>query len=196
MVTPFEQALTYAESFPRNRQPRFVVVCNFSTFRVHDRDACPPRRARGQVSRVHFGGAWAEPAPTGFRHRPRQQPIRTQEAGLDGGGPPHRRAARPAPGAVYRSGVRREPEGPQHPMRAPGVLPVLRGCGTLPQRRALELSEERRAKEHACRAQKALQGARHSDRKARPLRQVGQALPLRQRGFSRRNPRSPTSPTR
>lgn len=41
MVTPFEQALAYAESFPRNRQPRFVVVCNFSTFRVHDRDACP-----------------------------------------------------------------------------------------------------------------------------------------------------------
>lgn len=39
MVTPFEQALAYAESFPRNRQPRFVVVCNFSTFRVHDRDA-------------------------------------------------------------------------------------------------------------------------------------------------------------
>lgn len=39
MVTPFEQALGYAESFPRNLQPRFIVVCNFSTFRVHDRDA-------------------------------------------------------------------------------------------------------------------------------------------------------------
>lgn len=38
MVTPLEQALAYAESFPRNRQPRFIVVCNFSTFRVHDRD--------------------------------------------------------------------------------------------------------------------------------------------------------------
>lgn len=40
MVTPFEQALSYAESFPRNRQPRFIVVCNFGEFRVHDRDAC------------------------------------------------------------------------------------------------------------------------------------------------------------
>lgn len=39
MVTPFEQALAYAESFPRDRQPRFVVVCNFGTFRVYDRDA-------------------------------------------------------------------------------------------------------------------------------------------------------------
>lgn len=48
MVTPFEQALAYAESFPRNRQPRFVVVCNFSTFRVHDRDACPRAELAGK----------------------------------------------------------------------------------------------------------------------------------------------------
>lgn len=40
LVTPFEQALAYAESFPRNRQPRFIVVCNFGEFRIHDRDAC------------------------------------------------------------------------------------------------------------------------------------------------------------
>lgn len=143
MVTPFEQALAYAESFPRNRQPRFVVVCNFSTFRVHDRDAYPPFRARGQVRRVHPGGARAEPAPVGLRHRPRQQPIRAREAGLDGGGPPHRRAALPAADAVHRPRVRGEPEGPQHPVRAPGVLPVLRGRGALPQGRALELPEER-----------------------------------------------------
>lgn len=39
MVTPFEQALAYAESFPRDVQPRFVVTCNFGTFRVYDRDA-------------------------------------------------------------------------------------------------------------------------------------------------------------
>lgn len=51
MVTPFEQALAYAESFPRNRQPRFVVVCNFSTFRVHDRDTC---------SRAELAGKYVE----------------------------------------------------------------------------------------------------------------------------------------
>lgn len=39
MVTPFEQALSYAESFPRSHQPRFILVCNFDTFRVYDRDA-------------------------------------------------------------------------------------------------------------------------------------------------------------
>lgn len=48
MVTPFEQALAYAESFPRNSQPRFIVVCNFATFRVHDRDACPRTELAGK----------------------------------------------------------------------------------------------------------------------------------------------------
>lgn len=37
MVTPFEQALAYAEDFPQGQQPRFIVVCNFGLFRVHDR---------------------------------------------------------------------------------------------------------------------------------------------------------------
>ena len=39
-VTPFQQALAYAESFPRAEQPRFIIVCNFKSFRVHDRDSC------------------------------------------------------------------------------------------------------------------------------------------------------------
>lgn len=34
MVAPFEQALAYAESFGRNKQPRFIVMCNFGTFCV------------------------------------------------------------------------------------------------------------------------------------------------------------------
>lgn len=51
LVTPFEQALAYAESFPRNRQPRFIVVCNFGEFRVHDRDAC----ARNELAENFVG---------------------------------------------------------------------------------------------------------------------------------------------
>lgn len=39
MVTPFEQALAYAESFKQDKQPRFIVTCNFDTFRVYDRNA-------------------------------------------------------------------------------------------------------------------------------------------------------------
>ena len=34
MVAPFEQTLAYAESFGRNKQPRFIVMCNFGTFCV------------------------------------------------------------------------------------------------------------------------------------------------------------------
>lgn len=183
MVTPFEQALTYAESFPRNRQPRFVVVCNFSTFRVHDRDACPRVELAGKYVEFTLEELGRNPHLLDFVTDPANTRSEREKQVSMEAGRLHRRAARSAPGAVYRSGVRREPEGPQHPMRAPGVLPVLRGCGALPQGRALELSGERRAKEHARRAQRVLQGARHSDRKARPLRQVGQALPLRQRGL-------------
>ena len=39
MKTPLVQALDYVEELPRSEQPRFVVTCNFSTFRVYDRDA-------------------------------------------------------------------------------------------------------------------------------------------------------------
>lgn len=49
-VTPFEQALGYAESFPRNHQPRFIVVSNFSDFRVYDRDA----HSRNDLSDNHL----------------------------------------------------------------------------------------------------------------------------------------------
>ncbi|WP_415991426.1 DNA methyltransferase [Adlercreutzia equolifaciens] len=38
-VTPFEQALRYAESFKQSQQPRFIITCNFGIFRVYDRDA-------------------------------------------------------------------------------------------------------------------------------------------------------------
>ncbi len=38
LVTPFEQALIYAESLPLPQQPRFIIVCDFGTFRIHDRN--------------------------------------------------------------------------------------------------------------------------------------------------------------
>lgn len=42
MVTPYQQALSYAESFPLNQQPRFIIVSDFGTFRIHDRDKQDP----------------------------------------------------------------------------------------------------------------------------------------------------------
>ena len=38
MVTPYQQALSYATSFPLSQQPRFIIVSDFGTFRIHDRD--------------------------------------------------------------------------------------------------------------------------------------------------------------
>lgn len=43
MVTPFEQALAYAESFKHDKQPRFIITCNFGIFRVYDRNAYSKR---------------------------------------------------------------------------------------------------------------------------------------------------------
>lgn len=42
-VTPLQQALAYAESFPLSLQPRFLVVCNFATFRIYDRNTSGAR---------------------------------------------------------------------------------------------------------------------------------------------------------
>ncbi|MBP5621796.1 MAG: hypothetical protein J6X44_07260, partial [Thermoguttaceae bacterium] len=37
LKTPLEQALDYVDELKPQEQPRFVVTCNFSTFRVYDR---------------------------------------------------------------------------------------------------------------------------------------------------------------
>lgn len=41
-VTPFEQALSYANSMPYSLRPRFIIVCNFQEFRIHDLDHVHP----------------------------------------------------------------------------------------------------------------------------------------------------------
>lgn len=41
-VTPYQQALAYALQMPLNQQPTRIVVCNFETFRIHDRNKQDP----------------------------------------------------------------------------------------------------------------------------------------------------------
>ena len=36
MLTPFGQARRYAGYLPHNQNPRWIVVCNFAEFRIHD----------------------------------------------------------------------------------------------------------------------------------------------------------------
>ena len=38
LKTPLEQVCDYADDVPRGMQPRYVITCNFDTFRVYDRD--------------------------------------------------------------------------------------------------------------------------------------------------------------
>lgn len=50
MKTPLVQALDYVEELPRNKQPRFIITCNFQTFRVYDRD----RYSKSQLANNAF----------------------------------------------------------------------------------------------------------------------------------------------
>ena len=36
LLTPFQQAKRYADQLPNSQRPRYIVVCNFQTFHVHD----------------------------------------------------------------------------------------------------------------------------------------------------------------
>ena len=40
-VTPVQQALNYASALPLSEQPRYIITCNFDTFRIYDRDRNP-----------------------------------------------------------------------------------------------------------------------------------------------------------
>ena len=46
MKTPLVQALDYVDELPRPEQSRYVVTCNFGTFRVYDRD----RHSKSQLA--------------------------------------------------------------------------------------------------------------------------------------------------
>lgn len=48
--TSLIQVLDYVDELPRLEQPRFVITCNFSTFRVYERDAY----GRSQLSNNTF----------------------------------------------------------------------------------------------------------------------------------------------
>lgn len=41
-VSPFEQALNYANSMPNSKRPNFIIVSNFDEFRIHDLDTEKP----------------------------------------------------------------------------------------------------------------------------------------------------------
>ena len=36
MYSPYQQAKRYADQLPNSQRPRYIVVCNFQTFHIHD----------------------------------------------------------------------------------------------------------------------------------------------------------------
>ena len=77
-VTPFEQALAYAESFPRAEQPRFIVVSNFETFRVHDRDSASRDELAGKYLEFTLEELGDSPSLLGFITNPENSRIERQ----------------------------------------------------------------------------------------------------------------------
>ena len=61
MLTPFQQAQRYGGHLPHSKNPRWIVVCNFQTFRLHDmeRPNAPPEilalaNLEEEYSRLNF----------------------------------------------------------------------------------------------------------------------------------------------
>ena len=59
LLTPYEQALRYADALPDAEKPRWIVTCNFAEFRIHKPDRDEPtviklRDLRYQYERLKF----------------------------------------------------------------------------------------------------------------------------------------------
>lgn len=78
-VTPFEQALAYAESFPQSEQPRFIVVCNFETFRVHDRNSANREELPSRYLEFTLEELGDKPSYLGFIADPENSRIEKQK---------------------------------------------------------------------------------------------------------------------
>ena len=58
-LTPFEQALRYADALPTDKKPRWIITCNFSEFRIYKLNRAEPtiiklRDLRYQFPRLKF----------------------------------------------------------------------------------------------------------------------------------------------
>ncbi|MDR1185434.1 MAG: class I SAM-dependent DNA methyltransferase, partial [Coriobacteriales bacterium] len=68
MVTPYEQALSYAQAQPPSLQPRWIVTSNFKTFRIYDREVDQSGKTFTQIElaelpeQVHLFGFITDPS--------------------------------------------------------------------------------------------------------------------------------------
>lgn len=156
----------------------------------------PPRRARGQVRRVHFGGAWAEPHLLDFVTDPaNSRSERKKQVSMEAG-----RLIGELHALLQAQYIDLESEESQKALNILCVRLVFclfcEDAELFPKDALLNYLRNVEPKNMRVALKRLFKALDTPIEKRAPLRQVGQALPLRQRGFSRRNPRSPTSPTR
>lgn len=75
-VTPYEQAKAYADTLPNLQRPDYIIVCNFTTFRVHDLNAANPEKDFIEFTLAEFS---ERPAYLEFLVDPKQSLAKKQE---------------------------------------------------------------------------------------------------------------------
>lgn len=75
-VTPFEQAKAYADTLPNLQRPDYIIVCNFTTFRVHDLNTANPEKDFIEFTLAEFS---ERPAYLEFLVDPKQSLAKKQE---------------------------------------------------------------------------------------------------------------------
>ena len=123
MLTPFQQARRYAGLLPHNMNPRWIVVCNFQEFRIHDMNnpnAEPYvvllRDLEKEYTRLNFL------VSTGSENLRREMEISIKAGELVG---------RLYDALLKRSQQRKHAQEPERAVRAVGILPVRGGRGHL-----------------------------------------------------------------
>ncbi len=123
MLTPYQQAHRYAGGLPVSKVPRWIVVCNFATFEVHDME-----RPNAAPEIIQLADLEKEYARLAFLVDDAQQHIKKElEISIQAG---------EIVGMLYER-LRKAYIAPDKPesqkslkiVRSPGILPLCRRCG-------------------------------------------------------------------
>ena len=79
MVTPLEQVIDYASSLPLQEQPKYLITCNFNTFRVYDRTKYGDKDLEGNQFEFSLSDLVEHPEYLGFIVDPSNNRLRKEK---------------------------------------------------------------------------------------------------------------------
>ena len=79
MVTPLEQVIDYASSLPLQEQPKYLITCNFETFRVYDRTKYGDKDLEGNQFEFSLEDIVEHPEYLGFIVDPSNNRLRKEQ---------------------------------------------------------------------------------------------------------------------